>query len=98
MPTTDGYTVVAYLRPKPGSAEKLLAIRDRLIDEFRRDLDGFVSATLYRVDGSDEWRDVVVFSDRAAIDNPAQGPAYKEWDSMVDLLEYEILERIAHEA
>lgn len=97
MSPAAGCTVIAHLRPKPDAEDRLLAIRGQLIEEFRDGFDGFVSATLSRVDGSDEWRDVVVFTDRAAADAAhVETPAYQEWSSLVELVSYETLEHLAH--
>lgn len=99
MSETTGCTVIAYLRPKPGADARLLAIREQLMKEFRSEYTGFVSACLSKVEGVDEWRDIVVFADRAAVDASPETPAYAEWSSLVDLLRYEILEHLTqHEA
>lgn len=98
MQQTGEYTVVARLRPKPHAEQRLLAIRDQFMDEIRKEVPGFVSATLYRVDGTDEWRDVFVFADATAAAGieTAEIPTYSEWASLVDVVSDEILEHIAH--
>jgi quinol monooxygenase YgiN len=100
LSATGACTVIAHVRPKPDAEEKLLAIREQMIQEFREGFAGFVSATLARVDGSDEWRDIVVFTDRASADAAhVETPAYKQWAAHVDLVSYEILDHITeHDA
>lgn len=95
MSEQDNCTVIAYIRPKEGAENRLLSLRAQMMDEFRTTYKGFVSGSLYRVDGSDEWRDVVVFTDRTGIDTSSESAAYKEWASLVDLIKYEILEPIS---
>lgn len=84
-------TVIAYIRPKPGAEERLLTLRGPMMDEFHTNHEGFVSASLLRVDGTDEWRDIVVFEDASGLVPSSEGPAYKEWSTLVDLIKYEIL-------
>ncbi|VVN46089.1 hypothetical protein PS673_05760 [Pseudomonas fluorescens] len=88
------YIVVARIKPKEGAKEKLLALRERLVEEFKQTYPQFVSASLYGVEENDEWRDVVVFSEMPPLDPPTNAPVYEEWSALVDGTGFELLEPI----
>jgi quinol monooxygenase YgiN len=94
---SGSFAVVARIRPKPDAEERLLTVRDQMVGDFKVGVEGFVSASLYRIAESDEWLDVFVFTDRAAADAAhVNTPGYREWDSLVDLVGYEYAEPLTH--
>jgi hypothetical protein len=54
-----------------------------------------VSATLLTVEGGDEWRDIVVVTDRAAAEAGFESEAYNEWSTLVDLTGHDICEQVS---
>lgn len=94
---SEQFTVVtAYLRPKPGASERLLALRPELERDFATQLPGFVSATLLAVDGTEDWRDIVVLSNPAGAEAGVASEAYREWSTLVDLTGHDVCERLSY--
>ncbi|HWH25095.1 MAG TPA: hypothetical protein VNT53_00410 [Pseudolysinimonas sp.] len=85
-------TVIVHLRPKPGAEKRILELRPLMDAEFAGTTT--LSAQLFKVEDSDEWRDIVVVANREAVDKTPQSPYYQEWKSLVDYLKFEIIEPV----
>ena len=79
---------VVRVAPKEGAREELLAIRSKLIAEYRAELGDRFTATLSEAEDG-EWLDVWTWVDRAdaerLLENRDPIPSFAEWESRVEL-------------
>lgn len=100
MPQTPtAITCIARMTPKPGVEAQALAARRTMLQQFAG-IEGFISADLFRVTDTDregevgEWRDIVVFATKEAMDATAACSGYREWSELTDFRGYEYVDLV----
>jgi len=90
----DLYAEIVRIRPKSDAAEeRLLAMRDALVQSFRDTYPGLVSCRLLRPEEGGTWVDLWYWRSKAdaeeALANPGRTPLFKEWGEMVEIVQFE---------
>ncbi len=91
---------IVHIRPKPGALDRLLEIRPQLMAQYRK-LYPAVTAELTRAeDGTlyDIWTWEAKHMAEEALADTSRIPAFREWETLVDLLSLTWTETIEPEA
>jgi quinol monooxygenase YgiN len=89
----DLYAEIVRIRPKPGNEERLLAMRDELVQSYRDNWPGFVSCRLLRPEEGGTWVDLWYWKSKpdaeAALADSSKTPLFDEWVQLVDMVQFE---------
>lgn len=90
----DLYAEIVRIRPKDAAAEqRLLEIRDDMVQSYRDHFPAFVSCRLLRAEEGGEWVDLWYWRSKAgaeeALANTHKTPLFEEWGTLVEMVRFE---------
>jgi hypothetical protein len=93
------YAEIVRIRPKPGTEQRLLEMRDPLVQSYRDNFPGFVSCRLLRPEEGDTWVDLWYWKRKSdaeeALADTSKTPLFEEWGKLVDMVQFEWAEVLA---
>jgi len=93
MPVEDLYAEIVRIRPKSGAEDRLLEMRDALVQSYRDNFPGFVSCRLLRPEEGGTWVDLWFWTSKAdaeaALADTSKTPLFEEWGTLVDMEQFE---------
>lgn len=91
MPQAGQCAEIVRVRPKPGAEQRLLELRDELVQSYRDTSPAFVHATLLRPEEGGTWVDVWIWTDKAGAEAALARPTapFQEWGELVEMVQFE---------
>jgi antibiotic biosynthesis monooxygenase len=84
---------IVRVRPKEGAVERLLEIRDEMVQSYRDNFPAFVSCRLLSPADSEEWVDLWFWKTQEdaehALANTQLTPLFEEWGTLVEMVRFE---------
>jgi hypothetical protein len=96
------YAEIVRVRPKEGAEERLLEIRDEMVQAYIDQFPAFVSARLLRPEEGGTWVDLWYWTSKAgaedALARTSEVPLFEEWGTLVEMVEFEWAEVVSDRA
>jgi hypothetical protein len=93
MPVDNIYAEIVRVRPNEGAEERLLEMRDEMVQAYIDNFPAFISARLLQPEEGGTWVDLWFWTSKEgaedALARTDEVPLFQEWGTLVEMVQFE---------